>query len=306
MPEWDPELVVDDELAEHLVRSQFPELAGEPISFLAAGWDNAVYAVGDRWIFRLPRRSIALPGVGREIELLGTLASHVPVPVPVPVFVGHPTERYPWPFFGAERLSGAELAAAGLEERRRGPLAADLGSFLAALHAPDNLAWVDGRLPHDPMGRADMAIRVPRTREWLDAAAGLGMIDAHQRLRAGAILAEAVSLAPPAEARLVHGDLHLRHALVDADGRLSGVIDWGDMCLADPAIDLSLAYSHLPTAARRQFFRAYGSVDSPTEQRARVLGLMLSAALAVSARDQRIPWLETAAAADLRRLCAEA
>lgn len=39
-----------------------------------------------------------------------------------------------------------------------------------------------------------------------------------------------------------HGDLHVRHLLVDRDGSATGVIDWGDLCLADPAVDLSIAY----------------------------------------------------------------
>jgi aminoglycoside phosphotransferase (APT) family kinase protein len=40
---------------------------------------------------------------------------------------------------------------------------------------------------------------------------------------------------------LCHGDLHVRHLLVDGDGSAAGVIDWGDLCLADAAVDLSIA-----------------------------------------------------------------
>jgi hypothetical protein len=41
---------------------------------------------------------------------------------------------------------------------------------------------------------------------------------------------------------LCHGDLHVRHLLIDGDGSAAGVIDWGDLCLADAAVDLSIAY----------------------------------------------------------------
>ncbi|MCH7839494.1 MAG: phosphotransferase [Planctomycetes bacterium] len=49
-----------------------------------------------------------------------------------------------------------------------------------------------------------------------------------------------LDLARPAKSTtLVHRDLYARHMLVDDDGRPCGVIDWGDVHVGDPAIDLS-------------------------------------------------------------------
>ena len=59
---------------------------------------------------------------------------------------------------------------------------------------------------------------------------------------------------------LVHGDLYARHLLVDDDQSLCGVIDWGDVHLGHPGIDLSLAFAFLPARARAPFFEAYGGV----------------------------------------------
>src|SRR5690606_32517479 len=36
----------------------------------------------------------------------------------------------------------------------------------------------------------------------------------------------------------VHGDLHPRN-VITVDGRLRGVIDWGDVTVGDPSVDLS-------------------------------------------------------------------
>jgi Ser/Thr protein kinase RdoA (MazF antagonist) len=84
---------------------------------------------------------------------------------------------------------------------------------------------------------------------------------------------------------LSHGDLHARHVLVH-EGRCSGVIDWGDVCLADPALDLSLAYAGFEGPARAALLNEYGHVSSEQEIRARVLGIFLSSALAESAASQ--------------------
>ena len=41
---------------------------------------------------------------------------------------------------------------------------------------------------------------------------------------------------PPARRTLIHGDLGAEHVFVDA-GRITGIIDWGDAAIGDPALD---------------------------------------------------------------------
>lgn len=96
-----------------------------------------------------------------------------------------------------------------------------------------------------------------------------------------ALLAEGSRLGKPTdEPVVVHGDLHVRHLLVDGTGAAAGVIDWGDVCRADPAVDLAIAFSGFDGAARAAFLTAYGPVSAERELRARVLAVFLSAALA--------------------------
>lgn len=63
---------------------------------------------------------------------------------------------------------------------------------------------------------------------------------------------------------IVHGDVYARHLLVDDRHRLTGVIDWGDVHVGDPALDLMAAFSMLPPRAYREFKAAYGGVDEQT------------------------------------------
>ena len=80
--QWEAEQPVSASLAARLIASQFPRLRGAPVEPLATGWDNTVYLVDDEWVFRFPRREIALPGIQREIAVLPLLAPRLPLPVP--------------------------------------------------------------------------------------------------------------------------------------------------------------------------------------------------------------------------------
>jgi aminoglycoside phosphotransferase (APT) family kinase protein len=114
------------------------------------------------------------------------------------------------------------------------------------------------------------------------------------------LLDEALALPQPEPKAVCHGDLHFRHILVDG-GRVSGVIDWIDLCRGDPALDLQLVWSVLPPAARGTFFAEYGDVEDRTLLRARVVALFLSAALLEYAHHEGLPSVEREALASLER-----
>ena len=303
MTEWTAEIDLDERQVRSLIAAQFPSVSLEGLAPLAAGWDNAVWATGDGILFRIPRRSIAVAGVRREIGVLPVLAPLLPLPIPVPVWIGTPSDVLPWPFFGAQLVPGREIADVPLDGRRTA-FGSALGTFLRALHDPTALGVIEGRgldLPRDPMGRADMAARVPRTRTSLEALSQTRLWEPSSA--ADEILGAALDLGPANGRVLAHGDLHVRHVLVDEDGRPSGVIDWGDLCVGDPSIDLSLYWSVLDAAGRAAFRAAYGE-DALTHERllrARVLALFLDSALATYAHDVRNDALLRQTISDLER-----
>jgi aminoglycoside phosphotransferase (APT) family kinase protein len=93
----------------------------------------------------------------------------------------------------------------------------------------------------------------------------------------------------------------MSNALVGLDGGLSGVIDWGDVCRADPSVDMSLYWSLLSDAGRVAFLDAYGRVTEEQLLRARVLALFLCAGFVTYARHEGASRLERAALAGLAR-----
>jgi aminoglycoside phosphotransferase (APT) family kinase protein len=290
VPEWTAEVVVDEALVRRLL-GQFPELAAKPLRRLAAGWDNTVWVVDDRWAFRFPHRTMGAEPLERELRVLPRLAAALPAPIPAPVYVGHPDEGYPWTFFGAELIEGAEPD--GVDDGARCRFAPDLARFLRALH---DVPVID-ELPYDHNRRADMPYRVAMTEEGFER---LG----HRPPGVERVLAEAAALPPPEGEVVAHGDLHFRHVLVDVDGALAGVIDWGDVCRADPSIDLSLLWSFFPAEGRTAFLAAYGPVSDDQLLRARLLAVNLCTILAVYGRDEGFAGVEREARMGLERAVA--
>jgi len=295
VPEWDSEIEVGEDLARALIAEQFSDLDVRSLRRIGEGWDNTVWATGEDIAFRFPRRAIAIAGVKREMAILAELAVQLPAPIPDAGYAGVASARFPWPWFGSRLIAGREVALAGLDTDRRGTLAVELGRFLGCLHGVR--ASIAGALAIDPMGRADMATRVPRTRVALEQAAPLWSGGD----RAAALLDAAERLTPDTEAVIVHGDLNQRHALVSHSGGLAGVIDWGDTCRASRAVDLPLYWSLFDTEGRAAFRSAYGPLGEDALVRARALALFFDATLAVYANHKRMDELEAEALHGLNR-----
>lgn len=276
---WSAEQDVDEERAQHLIRSRFEELAADEVELVSEGWDYVVFRVDAEWAFRFPRREAVVAGTEREIAVLPALAERLPVGLPTPVFVGHPATDFPWPFYGARYLGGSEATG-----RLVDPTA--LGAALRALHAPELLEAVGAQLPVDPLGRVDMNVRLPRLK-------ALG-VDAPD------LVAAAEGLPPARHTAVCHGDLHMRQLLVNGE-ELTGIVDWVDVCRSDPAVDLSVAWSSLDAERRPACFAAYGKVDQETRVRARVVAAFLCALLADWAAKEQAPLVLDAASTGLRR-----
>ncbi len=267
----------DRDITESVVRSlladQHPDLAELPLALLASGWDNAMFRLGDELLVRIPRRAVAAELIAHEQRWLPALADRLPLPIPVPVRIGVPSDAFPWPWSITPHLPGA----AALRTPPEDPLAAAvaLGGFLSALHVP---APQDA--PRNPYRGIPLADRDDRTRDWIDQLASV--IDAPTVLACWRAHVAVDRWA--GEPVWLHGDLHPNNVIVD-QGRVSGVIDFGDITAGDPATDLGIAWMLLPAPAREVFRKQVG-VDDPTWARGRGWALTLGLAyLAHSADD---------------------
>jgi aminoglycoside phosphotransferase (APT) family kinase protein len=239
------EAEVSPDLVRALLASQHPDLAHLPVEAIASGWDNVICRVGTELAARLPRRAVAAGILVHEQRWLPGLAPRLPLPVPAPVRTGRPAPGYPWPWSIVPFLPGEVAARVPPDDPHEA--AVTLGGFLAALHEP-----APPGAPVNPSRGVPLARRDATLSESL---AELGDFVDHAAVREAWRPALA---APPWDRPPVwlHGDLHPANILVHR-GRISGVIDFGDITGGDPATDLSVAWMLLPARCHAAFRDAY-------------------------------------------------
>lgn len=270
-PAWTAEVVVSEDLARSLIESQFPQLAPARVEPLGQGFDNTAFRVNGTHVFRFPRRQVAVPWLEAEVRLLPAITHRLPLPIPIPTLVGVPAEGYPWPFAGYPVIPGRTACAANLDAAQRAAAAAPLARFLKALHSIPREEAIRLGAGADTIRRLDLPHRLSRARADLGRLRERGL---GRDLRPfETILASATPDYTPRADTLVHGDLYARHLLVDETGRLAGVIDWGDIHVGDPAVDLAIAHTFLPPAAWPLFRESYGPIDEITWSVARLRAL---------------------------------
>ncbi len=236
-----------------LIAAAFPELADAPVSRFAEGWVNELWRVGPvgaggavrtgrpDLLFRFPKRAASAAGVGREMALLKMIGPALPTPVPDYRYVAPAGALdYAWPFGGYPLIPGVPLA-----ELPPGPgpanaaLAAAVGRFLTDLHrfpvARVAGIGVPGGSPeawhrsydewHGTMRDVIRPFLAPEELNRVDSRmTGFLADDGH------------FAFTPV----LLHRDLGADHLLVDPQTLgLTGVIDFEDAAVGDPAFDFT-------------------------------------------------------------------
>ena len=267
------DLSIDAALVSRLVAEQCPHHADPHVEAFGHGWDNDLFALGPDLLVRLPRRQASAVLIEHEIAFVPRLAPRLPVPVPLPLFSGRPGSGYPWRWTVVPRLPGHSAADMPVERRAR---ATDgLAGFLTAMHVP-----AEADAPVNLFRGVPLAARaegwIPRIR----AVAGEAALAHWQRAAA----VPAWQGAP----LWLHGDPHPMNLLLGADGGLTGVVDFGDVCAGDPASDLSVAWLAFDGPARARF-RAQcslsGTYDAAIWNRAWAWALGLAAVFSQSSDD---------------------
>ncbi|HSK32290.1 MAG TPA: phosphotransferase [Propionicimonas sp.] len=232
------EVRIDAALVSRLLNDQCPHHADPHVEAFGNGWDNELFALGPDLLVRLPRRRAAAALIEHEIAFLPRLAPRLPVPVPLPVFAGGPAHGYPWRWTVVPRLPGR--SAAHVPVAGRAAAATGLAAFLTALHRP-----AEADAPVNPFRGVPLAARAEGWPPRIRAVAGQAAVADWQQ----AAEAPVWSGAP----LWLHGDPHPMNLLLGADGALTGVLDFGDICAGDPASDLAVAWLAFDAPARDRF-----------------------------------------------------
>lgn len=145
------------------------------------------------------------------------LAPQLPLPVPVPETTEDGVRHL--------LLPGTPLEDGGTDIGRQ------IGSFLRALHAVDPAEAEAHGVPGAATAAADKAVGLDEFRTQI-----VPLLPAELRSSALALLDRVARV----RSSLVHCDFGPEHILV-TDGRITGIIDWTDAEIGDPALDLCWA-----------------------------------------------------------------
>ncbi|NDU74210.1 phosphotransferase [Actinomadura sp. DSM 109109] len=246
-----------------VVAAHLPGYGVESVALLGEGEDNVAFEVNGELVVRFGKEPDAGSRAARvlgEARLLAAVADVSPLPVPEPSFTV--AEQGCLAYFA---LPGVPLidAAPFPEPDHVGSVAGALGEFLGALHA---------------VPASDMAALVETDDEpmdvWVEESAQIYAAIAETVPPSHRPAVEAfLGAPPPADPRdlvFSHNDLGIEHVLVDPDTwAVTGVIDWGDAALTDPARDLGLLYRDLGPAALDEALTRYRTDADAREIRAR-------------------------------------
>lgn len=199
------------------------------VSVHEEGLCNHVIIVNSKDVFRFPRAEWASEMLKDEIGLLTLLRSHGIMEVSE---CKHQGEGFGvFSFIGGESLTALAFNRASEPETSR--LARDLGRILGEIHSfpTENIRSSGAR----------------RTREdWLqfyhEAKAQYSHLTSTGVEFIESVFAPIIdgSLSLEYEPRLIHGDLAPYHVKADlAAGKISGIIDFGEAGIGDPATDIS-------------------------------------------------------------------
>ncbi|HCJ55685.1 aminoglycoside phosphotransferase family protein [Glutamicibacter arilaitensis] len=275
MPE--AEIAIGSDLVRDLISTQAPQWASEEITYLATGWDNEVFRLGSELIIRLPRRVLGETIGAKERKWLPELASASGLEIGVPLFEGKPTSDYPFTFSICPFAYGS--SAAEMKRRQRDAYAKEFSGLLKMLHQPAQPDAPASEFRGCPLDTVDARTRLQITQLATELQAPAS------KLWDEALAAEVYAGQPV----WLHGDPHPHNTIVDDSGSQDStvtLVDFGDLCIGDPASDLGMFWMHFSPAGISEAFDQYGAEPySPIWRRSRGWGLryaMLTAGLGPS------------------------
>jgi aminoglycoside phosphotransferase (APT) family kinase protein len=234
-----------------VVVAHMPDYQVDSVVQVGEGLDNLAYEVNGELIVRfskepdLARRTALLH---HEARLLAAVADFSRLPVPEPTFTA--AEQG---YLAYVKLPGVPLLDMShhLRSEHGASIAATLGELLTAMHAVPVDRWTDlVDTDYHPLAewRRDAA------QTYLTVA---GQVPAVHRRSAETFL----DTPPPHDGyapAFSHNDLGIEHILIDPVAwTVTGIIDWSDAAIVDPAYDFGLLYRDLGPAALRAAIRRY-------------------------------------------------
>ena len=235
---WEPDQALTLTDARAVIGACFATIDIQELEHLGSGWEFDAFLTADGWVFRFPHRAW-IAGLFEPQRRVHELVAPVLAPgiaIPKVELIGEPGEGFPHRFAGHRFIRG--VGADAVDPILTANVAQGIGAALGAIHSiPEAEARRAGVVEMDPDAKG--------RREWLEhgleMVPGLRGMDPQVDQAISWIGRLALPLAPyDGPLRFIHHDICPEHLIVDSrTGQLTGILDWTDSILGDPARDFA-------------------------------------------------------------------
>lgn len=220
--------------AKNIIISEYPEFVDAHFTENTKGWSNYVVIADNQYIFRFPRNQ----GSRRMLEIeKGVLSSFKAISnLPVPNFE-YVSKNSKCDFLGYRLIQGEELSKhmlESLDEAYHKCAARDIAKFLDLLHSldVDKSISLDNQLEDWYNLKDRLEKTLPKYFEVNEVKWLSDFFDDFLKS----------PFFENPQFKLIHRDFSSDHILMGFDHHISGIIDFGDLALGDPAFDFTGLY----------------------------------------------------------------
>lgn len=228
----------DNNLYVAKIRKAYPNLQFSNVKNVSNGLDHTVLLLDDKYIFRFPKTSHYKQRLHVELKLLRKLTK-----LPVP--------QYEWvadTFAGYRVISGKPLTQRRyLYFKNKPHLHNQLAHFLSELHSHTSMQGLE---------------KQPIAHSVLELASKMNVISKELTQEQQELVEKFLVIAPkmrPANLCVTHADLHMDHILVNQN--FTGIIDFSDALISDPAIDFHNFWNYGATVPQKIYAKYKGKKD---------------------------------------------
>lgn len=237
------------------INKEFPDLKWREAKHNVEGWDHYVLILDDKYVFRFPRTEFYIKRLHDEILFLQYLRKKkLGIPIPEYKFIAEKGK-----FAGYSMLKGEEMTNKVLQRmssKEKKSVAKKLGKFLSIMHqTPLNIAKRYGAsiLNH----RKRYRNLVIDAKKYIKP-----RISQKNYILLADFLKELKDYQKFPNYCFIHSDLYFRHIILDNKKNISGIIDFSDRGVGDPALDFGELWLYGEDFVREVYQNYSGPKDS--------------------------------------------
>ncbi len=249
-----------------IIEACFPDFIVQDIRSMQQGWDSFVVLVNSSHVFRFPLRPQTERCLRSEIRLLPQLSEVLPVAIPEFEYVWQGDDKQSLAFVGYPIIPGTALSESPpFRLKNTGQIAELLGRTLASLHSfPVSKSAEAGLKP----GSAEQWRESYREMLARHEKNSFPLMEERLQSKCTGIFEDFLERDDyfTFEPVVIHGDLAPdAHILWDPETEdITGIVDWGDMRIGDPALDFTGIISDCGPDFALMVYSHYGFCNDPT------------------------------------------